>query len=37
LVTALHGVFMPAVADHGLTQGAAPASSSATMRVDTSA
>lgn len=31
------GVFMPVVADHGFTQGAAPTSSSATMRVDTSA
>lgn len=29
--------FAPGLADHGLTQGAAPASSSATMRADTSA
>ena len=37
LLTALHGVFPPGVADHGLTQGAAPASSSAMMRAETSA
>jgi hypothetical protein len=37
LVAALHGVFMPAVADQGLIHGAAPRSNSATMRVDTSA
>src|ERR1700732_3164287 len=30
LLTALHGVFAPGVADHGLTQGAAPFSHSAT-------
>src|SRR5260370_19097702 len=37
LLTALHGVFAPGLADHGLTQGAAPSSNSATMRADTSA
>jgi hypothetical protein len=36
-VTALQGVFAPGVADHGFTQGAAPASNSATMRAETSA
>src|SRR3954454_7798321 len=36
-VAALHGVFAPAVADQGLIHGAAPASSSATMRDETSA
>jgi hypothetical protein len=35
-VTALQGVFMPAVPDHGLIHGAAPASSSAMIRADTS-
>jgi hypothetical protein len=33
----LHGVFVLGVADHGLIQGAAPVSSSATMRAETSA
>jgi len=37
LLTALHGVFAPAVADHGLIHGAAPLSNSTTMRLDTSA
>jgi hypothetical protein len=37
LVAALHGVFAPAVADHGLIQGAAPPSNSAIIRVETSA
>ena len=37
LLTALRGVFAPGVADHGLAHGAAPASSSATMRAETSA
>src|SRR6266446_10477801 len=36
-VTAFCGTFWPGVADHGLTQGAAPRSSSARMRADTSA
>src|SRR6266481_6806735 len=36
-VTAFCGTFWPGVADHGLTQGAAPRSSSARTRADTSA
>jgi hypothetical protein len=32
LLTAFRGTFAPGVADHGLIHGAAPASSSATMR-----
>ena len=34
MLTALQGIFAPGVADHGLIQGAAPASNSATMRAD---
>src|SRR5260370_36998855 len=36
-VTAFCGTFWPGVADQGLTQGAAPRSSSARTRADTSA
>jgi hypothetical protein len=36
-VTAFCGTFCPGVADQGLTQGAAPRSSSARIRADTSA
>jgi hypothetical protein len=36
LVIALQGVFMPAVADHGFTHGAAPCSNSVTIRAETS-
>src|SRR5262245_40479545 len=36
-VAALQGVLAPGVADQGLIHGAAPASSSATMRAETSA